>query len=242
VVPKYCEFILWQLSFQSEYYLNKTFYNLASVALHDWQSYTTMRVLAWDKYGFEVVDDHLPGHSLEQVRTNILPIFILNKKLKIIRVLHSSFLCNLLKGRDILEIVRNLPKFVQEFTYNLNNQVFIQVNSPNKHLDTVNIRHLANSMRAHGPGLANTTVNATYQFLRPKMHVFSQFLYEEQIRSRLAKDIRQLKLKRQEESCNYPFKVAEKLNKGIRKLGVQDGLTRLDHLRILISHIGNALG
>jgi len=50
-----------------ESYLTKTFYNLASVALHDWQSYATMRVLASDKYELEVLEDHLPGHSLEQV-------------------------------------------------------------------------------------------------------------------------------------------------------------------------------
>lgn len=50
-----------------EYYLSKTYYNLASVALHDWQSYATMRVLAFDKYKLSILDDHLPGHSLEQV-------------------------------------------------------------------------------------------------------------------------------------------------------------------------------
>lgn len=123
------------------------------------------------------------------------------------------------------------------------------MSSQNKHLDTVNIRHLANSMRTHGPGMANTTVNATYQFLRPKMHAFSQFLYEEQIRSRLAKDIRIFKQNRQESSTanpthqsNFPFKSAEKFKKGIRKLGVQDGFTWLDHFRILITQIGNALG
>lgn len=155
------------------------------------------------------------------------------------------------QGRDVLEIVRNLPKFVQEFTYNLNNQVFIQVTSQNKHLDTVNIRHLANSMRTHGIGMTNTTVNAAYQFLRPKIHLFSQCLYEEQIRSRLSKDIRQFKQTRQEPSSstpntaqppNFPFKVAEKFKKGIKKLGLQDGLSWLDKFRILISHIGNALG
>lgn len=53
--------------FQVEHYMTKTFYNLASVALHDWQSYATMRVLATDKFKLSILDDHLPGHSLEQV-------------------------------------------------------------------------------------------------------------------------------------------------------------------------------
>ncbi|ODM98870.1 WASH complex subunit 7 [Orchesella cincta] len=203
-----------------EHYMSKTFYNLASVALHDWQSYATMRVLAWDKYKLHILDDHLPGHSLEQ-------------------------------GRDILEIVRNLPQFVAEFTYNLNNQVFVQVNSPNKHLDTVNIRHLANSLRTHGPGMANTTINFTYRFLRSKIHNLSQFLYDEQIKSRLSKDIRLFKQSYQEPTAaaqNYTYATllfdrAMKFKKGIRKLGLtQDGLSPLDQFRILISHIGNALG
>lgn len=216
------------LSFQTvvEHYLSKTYYNLASVALHDWQSYATMRVLASDKYKLTVLDDHLPGHSLEQ-------------------------------GRDILEIVRNLGQFVVEFTYNLNNQVFVQVNSPNKHLDTVSIRHLANSLRTHGPGMANTTINATYKFLRSKIHALSQFLYNEQIKSRLLKDIKIFKqalsqpevssvISSQQSAYSYAaslFDRANKFKKGIRNLGVTpDGLSHLDQFRVLITHIGNALG
>lgn len=179
-----------------------------------------MRVLASEKYGLEIMDDNLPGHSLEQ-------------------------------GRDVLEIVRNLPQFVQEFLYNLNNQVFVQLRSQNKHLDTVNIRHLANSMRTHGIGMINTTVNSAYQYLIPKIQIFSQHLYHEQIRSRLTKDIRIFKQTRQDSSIpsssasqqsNFPFKAAEKFKKGIKKLGLLDGLTWLEHFRILITHIGNALG
>lgn len=222
-----------------ENYLANTFYNLASVALHDWQSYATMRVLAFDKYDLDVLEDHLPGHSLEQ-------------------------------GLDVLEIVRNLGKFVTEFSYSLNNQVFVQVNSPNKHLDTVNIRHLANSMRTHGPGLTNTTVNSTYQFLRSKIYILSQFLYDEQIKSRLSKEIRLFKQGRQGGSNNdangvlpsafkmasvqnnsqndseqhsFPYERVLKFQSGIRKLGLSpEGFSPLDQFRLLITHIGNALG
>lgn len=91
--------------------------------------------------------------------------------------------------------------------------------------------------------MANTAVNAAYQFLRQKIHIFSQCLYEEQIRSKLSRDIRTFKQMRQEETnANFPFKVAEKFKKGVKKFGVQDGLTWLDKFRILITQIGNALG
>ena len=62
--------------------------------------------------------------------------------------------------------------------------------SQNKHLNTININHVSNSIRTHGTGVMNTAVNYTYQFLRKKFSVFSQFLYDEQIKSRLSKDIR----------------------------------------------------
>lgn len=141
-----------------------------------------------------------------------------------------------------------------EFTYNLNNQVFVQIHSLNKHLDTVNIRHLANSLRTHGPGMANTTINFTYRFLRSKVRFLSQFLYDERVKSRLTKDIKLFKQSHQEISSSHSsvqnftyasllFERAMKFKEGIRKLGLTaDGLSQLDQFRILITQIGNALG
>ena len=66
-------------------------------------------------------------------------------------------------------------------------QIFVERASNNKHLNTINIRHIANSIRTHGSGIMNTTVNFTYQFLRKKFFIFSQFLYDEHIKARLIK-------------------------------------------------------
>lgn len=128
--------------------------------------------------------------------------------------------------------------------------------SPNKHFETVSIRHLANSMRTHGPGMANTTVNFAYKFLRTKIRIFSQFLYDEQIKSRLSRDIRHFKQGRHTldtnssssssaiiSSYSFQYDRAIKFQRGIRKLGVNsEGLSPLDQFRLLITHIGNALG
>lgn len=62
------------------------------------------------------------------------------------------------QGLDVLEIMRNIHLFVTSYLYNLNNQIFIEKNSNNKHLNTINIRHIANSLRTHGIGIINTTV------------------------------------------------------------------------------------
>ena len=49
------------------HYLDKTFYNLTTVALHDWKTYAEMRNLAAQKYGLNMTEAHLPTQTLEQV-------------------------------------------------------------------------------------------------------------------------------------------------------------------------------
>jgi len=55
-----------------ENYLNKTFYNLTTVALHDWKTYSEMRALAQQKYTLTMAEAHLPSQTLEQVTTTRL--------------------------------------------------------------------------------------------------------------------------------------------------------------------------
>ncbi|XP_024869386.1 WASH complex subunit 4-like [Temnothorax curvispinosus] len=195
-----------------EHYLNDMFYNLTTVALHDWRTYRTMHALASYKMGLDTVQDHLPTQTLEQ-------------------------------GLDALEIMRNIHVFVSRYLYNLNTQTFVEHSSGNKHLNTIGIRHIANSIRTHGTGIMSTTVNFVYQFLRVKLHTFSQFLFDEHIKSRLMRDIRFVRAQREAGAAPYTYERAEKFQKGIRKLGMTaDGLSYLDQFRQLITQIGNALG
>ncbi|XP_022901254.1 WASH complex subunit 4 [Onthophagus taurus] len=195
-----------------EHDLGTTFYNLTTVAQHDWKTYVEMRRLAYLQYGLEAVESNLPMQTLEQ-------------------------------GLDVLEIMRNINIFVSRYLYNLNNQVFVEEWSNNKHLNTINISHVANSIRTHGIGIMNTTVNFTYQFLQNQFFVFSQFMFDELIKSRLLKDIRFFTEHKSELNQMYPFERAEKFNIGIKKLGLnEEGLSPLDLFRKLITQIGNAMG
>ncbi|MEJ1277161.1 WASH complex subunit 4 [Cricetulus griseus] len=134
------------------HYLDKTFYNLTTVALHDWATYSEMRNLATQRYGLVMTEAHLPSQTLEQV-------------------------------------------------------------------------------------------NFTYQFLKKKFYIFSQFMYDEHIKSRLIKDIRFFREIKDQNDHKYPFDRAEKFNRGIRKLGITpEGQSYLDQFRQLISQIGNAMG
>lgn len=67
---------------------------------------------------------------------------------------------SLLQGVDVLEIMRNIHLFVQQYLYNLNQQFFVEATSTSKHLNTVTITHIANSIRTHGSGIINTTVRS----------------------------------------------------------------------------------
>lgn len=161
-----------------------------------------------------------------------------------IKTIHDNLPTQTLEqGLDVLEIMRNIHIFVSKYQYNLNNQIFIEKSINNKHLNSINIRHIANSIRTHGTGIMNTTVNFTYQFLKNKFFTFSQFMYDEQIKSRLIKDLRGIRETTGDCAVVYPYKNAEKFNKGIKVLGLaEDGQSYLDLFRDLITQIGNAMG
>lgn len=51
---------------QVTHYLERVFYNLTTVALHDWMTYAEMRSLAADKFDLHIADNHLPMGGLDQ--------------------------------------------------------------------------------------------------------------------------------------------------------------------------------
>ena len=112
-----------------------------------------------------------------------------------------------------------------------------------KHLNTLHIRHVANSIRTHGTGIMNTAVNYVYKCLLKKLAILLQFLYDDYVKSRLLKDIKYFTQNKDDLKGFYPIQRAEKYCFEIRKLGLtEDGRTYLDQSRQLIAEIGNALG
>eukprot|EP00759_Apiculatamorpha_spiralis_P036446 PhF_6_TR36555/c0_g1_i2/m.53955/K18465/MRT43, SWIP; WASH complex subunit 7 len=195
-------------------YLEAQFYNLTALQTHDWKTYEEMRALAKEIFDITLTESHLPGHIVDQ-------------------------------GLDVLVITRRIADFVSRYTYNMNNQMFIE--RPNvtdsKHVHTLQIRHIANSIRTHGTGIMNTTVNFVYQFLTRRLSLVSQFLYDDHVKSRLIKDARYFSEIRASVNNYYPLPRAEKFCVDIRKLGLlEDGKSYLDQFRQLVTEIGNVLG
>lgn len=208
--------LLVNIKSEVTHYLDMNFYNLTTIALHDWRTYSDMRSLALEKLGIKLMDNFLPMGSLEQ-------------------------------GLDVLQIMRNIHIFVNRYTYNMNMQQFVEFRpeKASKHLNTIGIQSIAASIRQHGLGVLNTTVNFTYQFLSSKFNIFSQFLFDEHIRAHLSKEHRWFKKHKNDPAINsmYPHDRAMKFLKEIKKLGVNEaGKSYLDLFRILITEIGNALG
>ncbi|XP_017062331.1 WASH complex subunit 4 [Drosophila ficusphila] len=196
-----------------ENYFTATFYNLTTIAPHDWKSYEKMRHLASKVLHLRPIDDHLPNQIIDQ-------------------------------GIDVLQIMRNIHTFASSYAYNMNLQLFVETHSKGKHLDIIGTRHVANSVQTHGTGIINTTVNFIYQFLRQKFYTFSTFLHDEQIKSRLLKELRfhsEHKLSKLYHS--YPYERADSFLKKIRKLGCSSsGETYMDLFRKVITQVGNAVG
>lgn len=197
-----------------EDYLDSQFYNLNALMTNDWKTYEEMRNIALERYGLRVVEGFLPGSIVDQ-------------------------------GLDVLVITENIQFFVANYTYNLNEQLFVQRPSVTdaKNLHTLHIRHVANSIRTHGSGIMNTTVNYVYKCLLKKLAIVSQFLYDDHVKSRLMKDTKHFAAHKEQYQALYPLQRAEKYNVEMRKLGVsEDGRTFLDQFRQLVAEIGNALG
>jgi WASH complex subunit 7 len=143
---------------------------------------------------------------------------------------------------DVLQIMRLIHVFARTYHYNLNNQIFVQHESEGKNLNSINVDIIADSIRTHGIGIMNTTVNFTFQFLKQRFITFSQFLFDDHISARLYKDGRFFKKERAALNNCYPYDRADKFNKEIRKLGMDKGLSYLDKFRLLIAEIGKRHG
>lgn len=206
--------ILVDIKAEVTHALEKDFYELTTVALHDWKTYGEMASLAAHKYGINLADNHLPMGCLDQ-------------------------------GLDVLQIMRNIHVFVARYDYNMNQQFFVEkkVVKGSKHINIVTTQSISSSIRQHGTGMMNTTVNFAYQYLSQKFQLFVQFLHDDYIKSYLAKERRFFRRERKSLDNRYPFDHAVGLNKDIRSLGLTpDKLSFLDKFRSLISEVGNALG
>jgi WASH complex subunit 7 len=186
--------VLFDIKKEVTRYLDRNFYNLVTVSIPDSLSYREMKILAKDNLGLNLFDSFLPMGCLDQ-------------------------------GMDLLEIMRNIDLFVTQYSYNMNMQQFIEfrpnMTASTKHLHTLTIRSIMASIRQHGLGVVNTTVNYTYQYLSQKFNLFSQYLFDDYLRGYLSRETRWYKKHKNEASVNnvYPYDRAMQFVKDMKRLG-----------------------
>jgi WASH complex subunit 7 len=186
--------VLFDIKKEVTRYLDRNFYNLVTVSIPDSLSYREMKILAKDNLGLNLFDSFLPMGCLDQ-------------------------------GMDLLEIMRNIDLFVTQYSYNMNMQQFIEfrpnMTASTKHLHTLTIRSIMASIRQHGLGVVNTTVNYTYQYLSQKFNLFSQYLFDDYLRGYLSRETRWYKKHKNEASVSnvYPYDRAMQFVKDMKRLG-----------------------
>lgn len=208
--------VLIDIKDQVERRLSSEFYNVNAGAPQDAEVYLRMRSLAKERYGLDLVDGRLPSGSLN----------------------HSL---------DVVDIMKHIHLFAAQYSYSLHQQIFTQAaNKSDAKIRVITVEHLSNSIRTHGNGVINTTVNYTYGFLKAKLEVVAQFLRDPEIKSRLLSDARwaaQRKTEVKHGESLITWARAMETRSAIRKLGMApDGMPFLDKLRSVITQIGNSLG
>lgn len=93
------------------------------------------------------------------------------------------------------------------------------------------------SIKTHGVGILATAINTVYKFLIKKFSVFSEFLFDDFIHNPLMQEQRFFNNNKEKLSGQYPYERAEKVSKGIKKLGTlgKGNLTFLDKFRQLVT-------
>ena len=79
------------------------------------------------------------------------------------------------------------------FCYSLYEQKFLELSCSKKYNLTVGISQISESINTHGLGIMNSTINSIYHFISSKVSVFSQFLYDEHIKSQLHREAKKFK-------------------------------------------------
>ncbi|KAI5723753.1 hypothetical protein M8J76_010468 [Diaphorina citri] len=206
------------IKYKIENYLDKTFYDLTTIALHNYKTYNEMRNIAKYKFQLNVIQNNLPSKTLDN-------------------------------GIDILFLIRNINSFINNYNYNINNQIFIENKSNSKFLNTITIAHIANNIRIYGIGIINTLINYIYQYLCKKLKFLIKYLYNENIKSKLIKEIKFYRDNKIKFNQKYPFDRAEKLLKSVKTIQEEPDTTDenghlnyLERFRLVITQVGNAIG
>ncbi|THU58110.1 hypothetical protein C4D60_Mb03t10730 [Musa balbisiana] len=144
---------------------------------------------------------------------------------------------------DINEIVQDLHAFVENYSYNIYNQVFVE-NVPKgqnkKNLRLIGVEDIARSIAIHGLSRICKASDSVSQLLKQMFTILSQLL-QDKFWTDSSKD--HIFLKNDKELTNDPFWQQAEPRFALGKFALGDiGVSFLEQLQFIMRKIGNALG
>mmetsp|Transcript_92222 Transcript_92222/g.192845 ORF Transcript_92222/g.192845 Transcript_92222/m.192845 type:complete len:1244 (-) Transcript_92222:152-3883(-) len=145
-------------------------------------------------------------------------------------------------GLDVINLMKEIDKLAAQYSYSIHQQFFTQ--SSNQQADKIHIvtlDHVAASVQIHGVGIVNTAAAYSIPFLNQKVQIVAKFING--VKSRLVADERWFEQRKLDGEKGYTWARASETAKEVRAMGSgKDGVSVLDKLRQVVTHIGNSLG
>ena len=157
--------------------------------------------------------------------------------------LHEIFLPsqNLAKGKDILDIIRNLRKFTQKFTHNLHNQIFIEIAQDSNYVNVIGVKQILNSLYTHGTGIVNSVLNKAFGYISKTIYPLLDILLDEYVLSYLKEERTYWNENKSKINYNYPLDRAINLRSKILTLDENKKVNQIIKAIQFITQIGNVV-
>ena len=131
--------------------------------------------------------------------------------------LHDVYLPNqnLEQGKDILDIVRNLSKFVKSYTHNLHSQIFVELVKESSYINIIGVQQILSSLYTHGKGIVNSIINESFKFISKYLQYLINIIKNDYIISMLKEELRFWEEQKANIKYNYPLERAQSLRQKI---------------------------
>ena len=157
--------------------------------------------------------------------------------------LHDVYLPNqnLEQGKDILEIIRNLPKFTKNYTHNMHSQIFIEMTKDSSYINVIGVQQIINSLYTHGKGIINSIINKAFGYISKTIKGLLIIIFDDYILSKLKDEKIFWDNNKGTIKYNYPLERAMALRQKILNLDENKKNNYISKSIQIITQIGNAV-
>ena len=157
--------------------------------------------------------------------------------------LHEVYLPNqnLEQGKDILDIIRNLPKFTKSYTHNMHSQIFIEMVKDSSYINVIGVQQIINSLYTHGKGIVNSIINKAFGYISKTIKVLLGILLDDYILSILKDENIFWADNKATIKYNYPLERAMTVRQKIINLDENKKNNLINKSIQCITQIGNAV-